>query len=270
MYGKHFQSMYTGSMFGAGAHIFAVWGYVISHTRDGTCELNPSYLASVLGMNISEVLVAIDFLCQPDPRSRSKEQDGRRLIREGEYQYIVPQAEKYRKIRSRDDQRESNRERQRKFRESHRITREITTVTKNNDISEADPDPESDKNKIMGQQTGPDASAGIKKNRESKEPIPVHQGTPEDAGFARLRSLYPKREGSQRWGDAAKHYRARLKEGISRETIEDGVMRYAKYCVVKGIEGTSMVQQAATFLGINRDFENDWKCAKTEERSPFA
>lgn len=149
MYGKHFQSMYTGSMFGAGANIFAVWGYVISHTRDGTCELNPSYLAAVLGMNISEVLMAINFLCQPDPSSRSKEQDGRRLIREGEYQYIVPQAEKYRKIRSRDDQRESNRERQRKFRESHRITREITTVTKNNDISEADPDPdpESEKDK---------------------------------------------------------------------------------------------------------------------------
>lgn len=147
MYGKHFQSMYTGSMFGAGAHIFAVWGYVISHTRDGTCELNPSYLASVLGMNISEVLVAIAFLCQPDPRSRSKEQDGRRLIREGEYQYIVPQAEKYRKIRSRDDQRESNRERQRKFRELHRITQEITTVTKNNDISEADPEAESETNK---------------------------------------------------------------------------------------------------------------------------
>ena len=30
MYGKHFASMYEGSLYGSGAVVFAVWGYVIA------------------------------------------------------------------------------------------------------------------------------------------------------------------------------------------------------------------------------------------------
>lgn len=145
MYGKHFQSMYTGSMCGSGAAVFAVWGYVIAHVRDNTCELNPAYLAFVLGMEEKQVIQAIEFLCSPDSKSRGKEFDGRRLIREGEYQYRVPQAEHYRKIRSSDDQREANRERQHRYRMLHSVTPLKTDVTKSNDISEAEAEAESKK-----------------------------------------------------------------------------------------------------------------------------
>ena len=76
--------------------------------------------------------------------------------------------------------------------------------------------------------------------------------------FLRLRQLYPKRDGHQRWGDAYHHWRARIKEGHAMTAMEDGVMRYAKYCTAKGITGTELVMQAATFFGINRAFLESW------------
>lgn len=109
MWGKHFRSMYEGSMYGSGVAVFAVWGYVISHARKGTIELNPRKLADTLGGECDEINKAIEFLCSPDEHSRFKEHGGRRLIRDGEFQYRVPSWEHYQKIMSEDDRREYNR-----------------------------------------------------------------------------------------------------------------------------------------------------------------
>jgi len=109
MYGKHFASTYKGSMFGAGVEVFAVWGYVIANTIQSQVELNPSYLAAVLGSTPDAIAKAIEFLASPDPHSRSKNDEGRRLVREGEFAYRVPNHETYRSIRSEDDRRAYNR-----------------------------------------------------------------------------------------------------------------------------------------------------------------
>jgi hypothetical protein len=66
-------------------------------------------LAGIFGTDVKSVEEAIALLCAPDPRSRSKEHEGRRLIKEGEFQYFVPTHEKYRAIRNDDDRREYNR-----------------------------------------------------------------------------------------------------------------------------------------------------------------
>lgn len=84
--------------------------------------------------------------------------------------------------------------------------------------------------------------------------------------FERLRSIYPKRDGDHRWHNAYQAYLARLKDGATHMEIEDGVLRYAKYCKRKGIDGTQFVKQAATFLGTNRCYLEAW----TAPRSAFA
>ena len=117
MYGKHFETMYTGSMFGAGSDVFAVWGYVIAHTQQSEVELNPRYLAAVIGAPVEAMERAVAKLCEPDPGSRSKEQDGRRLIQTGQFSYRVVNHDKYRTFRNEDDRRTYNREAQRKHRE---------------------------------------------------------------------------------------------------------------------------------------------------------
>jgi hypothetical protein len=58
----------------------------------------------------------IDYLCQPDPDSRNTAHDGRRLVREGSFQYFVPSHEHYRKMQSMEDRREYNRVKQQEYR----------------------------------------------------------------------------------------------------------------------------------------------------------
>lgn len=116
MFGKFFASTFTGSMFGAGSDVFAVWGYVIANTFDSTVELNPIMVAAILGTTPAKVTEAIEFLCRPDPASRNKDQDGRRLIHENAFQYHVVSHELYRAIRNEEDRRAYNREKQRESR----------------------------------------------------------------------------------------------------------------------------------------------------------
>lgn len=117
MYGKAFESMYDGSMVGAGTNVFAVWNYVIAKTRRGIIELNPKLLAFILGGTEKEVSQAIVFLCSKDPKSRSKTADGSRLVKEGEYQYRVVNWHLYDGIKSELDRREYNRVKQAEYRD---------------------------------------------------------------------------------------------------------------------------------------------------------
>ena len=116
MYGKHFKSAYTGSMYGAGADIFAVWGYVIAHTVKSSLEINPRMLAPILGMTIKRVQAAIDYLSAPDPDSRNTDSEGRRLVKDGAFQYFVPGWERYNKIKDEEARREYNRDKKRESR----------------------------------------------------------------------------------------------------------------------------------------------------------
>src|SRR5690348_13980992 len=114
MFGKSFQSMYTGSMFGAGPTVFAVWGWIFTHACKSRVEVNPKLLAPMLGTTVEDVERAIKWLCAPDPNSRHKEHEGRRMIKEGAYQYFLPTHQIYRSIRNEDDRRLQNREAKRR------------------------------------------------------------------------------------------------------------------------------------------------------------
>lgn len=116
MYGKFFASTFSGSMFGAGPDVFAVWGYVIANAWDAAVELNPALLAATLGTTPERVEAAIGYLTSPDPHSRNPAEQGRRLVHEGAFSYRVVSHEIYRTIRSEDDRRAYNREAQQKSR----------------------------------------------------------------------------------------------------------------------------------------------------------
>ena len=121
MYGKHFASMYTGSMVGSGLHVFSVWGYIIANTYKSHIELNPAVLAAILGCEVKQIEEAIKYLCQEDAKSRNKKHKGARLIKEGEYQYFITGHEKYRSILNEDERRQYNRDAKRREREASRI-----------------------------------------------------------------------------------------------------------------------------------------------------
>lgn len=116
MYGKTFESMYEGSMVGAGIHVFAVWNYVITKARHGVIEINPKLLAFTLGGKEADIEAALEFLQRPDPQSRSKLEGGRRLVKEGQFQYRLVNWEHYQEIRNESDRREYNKHKQRAYR----------------------------------------------------------------------------------------------------------------------------------------------------------
>lgn len=96
-------------------------------------------------------------------------------------------------------------------------------------------------------------------------PVASEQGS---SVFARIREIYPKRSGSHRWQDAENHFRARVREGYTPEVILAGVERYAAYVRAEGTEGSSFVQQAATFLGTNKGFLEDWRPSVKTQHKP--
>lgn len=108
-------------MIGAGLNVFAVWNYCIARNRSGVVELNPDLLAFILGANRDEIIEAIEKLCSPDPKSRSKESGGRRLMKEGEYQYRMVNWGHYDALRSLENLREYNRRKQSEWRAKQKI-----------------------------------------------------------------------------------------------------------------------------------------------------
>lgn len=107
--------MFTGSMVGQGAIKFSVMTYAIANAqpdkkaREMVVELNPKLLGLILGEKEADVQSAIEFLCQPDEKSRTEAKGGRRLIQRGEYDYLLVNGIKYRNIRNQEQRRDDNR-----------------------------------------------------------------------------------------------------------------------------------------------------------------
>lgn len=124
-FGKHFASMYEGSLIGSGSVVFAVMGYVIANQRpevgkDGerlVVTLNPRLLGMILGDGEKAVEEAIEFLCKKDENSHSKEQGGKRLVRLDQFDYWVVNGRYYRELGREERRREQNREAARRFRQ---------------------------------------------------------------------------------------------------------------------------------------------------------
>jgi len=89
--------MYTGSLYGAGLPIFAVWPWIIAHKdENGNVEINPEFVAHQLGCCAQQVSEAVEYLTRPDHNSRTKDEDGRRLVKVSQFGYHVVNSEKYR------------------------------------------------------------------------------------------------------------------------------------------------------------------------------
>lgn len=110
MYGKIFERVFTGSMYGSGPVVFSVWAYVIAHAQPpGVVELNPKLLAGCIGTSVEEVRDAIAFLCRPDPESQNEAENGRRLVPLEGMGFRVVSFEKYRELKTAEDRREYHR-----------------------------------------------------------------------------------------------------------------------------------------------------------------
>jgi hypothetical protein len=116
-YGIVFESLFTGSMFGAGPTRFAVWMYVLAKHRDGLVELNPALLAATLGTTGEDVRDAIAYHCAPDTESRTADHEGRRLMHVDGMTYGLVNWPKYKELLTAERRRQQNADAQARLRE---------------------------------------------------------------------------------------------------------------------------------------------------------
>jgi hypothetical protein len=114
MFNRAYSSMYTGSMMGAGSAMFAVWGYVVANQQPDRVvgfqvELIPYALAKLIGEKQEVIEDVIRKLCEPDPNSRTKVEEGRRLVKVGDCAYRVVNGKMYREIADAEERRKYQR-----------------------------------------------------------------------------------------------------------------------------------------------------------------
>lgn len=91
-------SLLTSSVLGHGPDVLAVWTLLMaSADRHGHTDVSASYMADALRVDIARVDAALEVLASPDPRSRNKDQQGRRIVPGDGGYYLVSHA-KYRAL----------------------------------------------------------------------------------------------------------------------------------------------------------------------------
>jgi hypothetical protein len=81
---------------------------------------------AILGATETEIVSAIEFLTAPDPDSRNPKDEGRRMVREGKFQYRVVNWEEYQGISNAADLKEYNRRKQAEYRARKKQEQDMT------------------------------------------------------------------------------------------------------------------------------------------------
>jgi hypothetical protein len=75
-----FSSLTTGTLYGRWPDI-GLWPIVLSLAdKNGVVDVTAEYLSGVTGLQVEAVISCMARFCEPDPRSRSKEESGARLV----------------------------------------------------------------------------------------------------------------------------------------------------------------------------------------------
>lgn len=76
-----FDTLTSGTLCGKWPDI-GLWPIVLSLAdKNGIVDVTPTYIASITGLEIDEVVACLERFCEPDPYSRSQEHQGARLVK---------------------------------------------------------------------------------------------------------------------------------------------------------------------------------------------
>lgn len=89
----------------------------------GVVDMPTERLAARAGLPVADVVSGLEFLSSPDPDSRSRAEDGRRIVpfEEGSRAWCLVNWDEYKKIVKANEKREKTRERVAAFRRTHRV-----------------------------------------------------------------------------------------------------------------------------------------------------
>lgn len=85
-----------------------------------------------------------------------------------------------------------------------------------------------------------------------------------DLDFEEFWQDYPKRPGANKT-QALNAWKTRLRQGASIIEMQNGALRYARYCEAMQTEG-KYIKQASTFLGPDKHYESEWNVETGAEK----
>lgn len=114
MYGKIFESMYDGTLYGHWQAIVTFQQMIVLADQEGVVDMTPQAMAARTSIPFEIIKAGVEFLEQPDEYSRSKAEDGRRIERLEErrpWGWRIVNYAYYRDLASREEKRKKDRER---------------------------------------------------------------------------------------------------------------------------------------------------------------
>ena len=150
MYGKIFDSIYDGTLVEDWRALITFQQFIVLCDADGVVDMTAAAISRRTGIPIEHIKAGIDLLENPDPYSRTPDEEGCRIKRLDEHRpwgwYLVNH-QKYKSLQDADTVRAQNRERKRRQRErdksrnvtdGHASSRHIDTDT-NTDTDKLSP-----------------------------------------------------------------------------------------------------------------------------------
>ena len=130
MYVKLFTSIFQGSLRGQ-PNLLLVFINLLTHAdRSGCVDVHWRAIADEVGISEQDVRAAITALESPDPESRSRAEEGRRIIRLDPHRtwgWQIVNYCKYREIRHAEERKDQNREAQRRRRSKADMSAPVST-----------------------------------------------------------------------------------------------------------------------------------------------
>ena len=114
MYGKIFESMYDGTLYGQWEALITFQQMIVLADKEGFVDITPPALSARTSIPLDIIQKGIEILESDDPYSRTEGQDGKRIERisdERPWGWVIVNYKKYLKMASREDKLRNDRER---------------------------------------------------------------------------------------------------------------------------------------------------------------
>ena len=186
MYGKIFDSIYDGTLYGNWEAIATFQQFIVLATPDGIVDMTPQAIAARTSFPLDLIQRGIKFLEAPDPYSRTPGDDGKRLVLLDEHRpwgWRIVNHGKYKRLRHIEEKREADRKR---IAEKRSQNKHVAIASQNvANVAYSDTDTDSDTRRT----SSPEA-----RSEPAVEKLPLRDGSEYEVSkslVAELEPLYP-------------------------------------------------------------------------------
>jgi hypothetical protein len=129
MYGKVFDSIYDGTLYGHWEAIVTMQQMIVLASPDGVVDMTPQAMAARTSIPLDIIQKGLKVLAEPDPYTRTPGEDGRRIVLMDEHRpwgWRLVNHGKYMRLRNIAQKREADRAR---IAEKRRQNKDVATVS---------------------------------------------------------------------------------------------------------------------------------------------